>query len=234
MNALRAAAFYAALIVWTVAIGLAGAPALAMSRVTLAKFSRFWAKGVLALLAGTVGLRHRVVGEIPKGPVIVASRHQSAWETLALPTVLDDPAIVLKRELLWIPIFGWYLWRNQMVPIDREGGASAVRRMVRAARNAAAQCRPILVFPEGTRTAPGTRRDYHPGVYALYRDLELPVVPAALNSGLYWPRRSFAKRPGTITVEFLPAVLPGLSRYDFMAELRKRIDTATDRLLSSR
>jgi 1-acyl-sn-glycerol-3-phosphate acyltransferase len=234
MSFLRAAAFYAALIVWTVVMGVIGAPTLFMPRPVLARFSRRWAKGALAILAATIGLRHRVVGEIPHGRVIVAARHQSAWETLALPTVLDDPAIVLKRELLWIPIFGWYVARNDMVPIDRSGGGAALRRMIRAARRAVAQNRPILVFPEGTRTRPGARRDYHPGIYALYRDLGLPVVPVALNSGVFWPRRSFAKRPGTITVEFLPAIAPGLTREEFMAELRRRIEAATDALLAPR
>jgi 1-acyl-sn-glycerol-3-phosphate acyltransferase len=230
MNALRAAAFYAALVGWTVVMGIFGAPTLILPRATLARFSRLWAKGTIEILAATVGIRHRVIGEVPRGPIIVAARHQSAWETLALPTILDDPSIVLKRELTWIPIFGWYLARNRMVPIDRKGGGSALRRMVRAARAAVAHGRPILVFPEGTRTPSGVRRDYHPGVYALYRDLGLPVVPVALNSGLFWPRRSFAKTPGTVTVQFLPAIAPRLSRDEFMAELKDRIDTATEKL----
>lgn len=222
----RAFLFYAGLIAWTVLVGVVAVPTFALPRRVLVRAARLWAQGVVAWLAVTVGLRHRVRGAIPSGPVIVACRHQSAWETLALATVIDDPAVVLKHELLWLPIFGWYLARIGMIPIDRAGGAGALRRMVRAARHALAQGRPIVVFPEGTRVAPGVRRDYHPGIYALYRELALPVVPAALDSGAFWPRRSFAKRAGTITLEFLPAIAPGLARHDFMAELRRRIDGA--------
>jgi len=222
----RAVLFYAGLIAWTVLVGVVAVPSFALPRRVLVRAARLWAQGVVAWLAVTVGLRHRVRGAIPSGPVIVACRHQSAWETLALATVIDDPAVVLKHELLWLPIFGWYLARIGMIPIDRAGGAGALRRMVRAARHALAQGRPVVVFPEGTRVAPGVRRDYHPGIYALYRELALPVVPAALDSGAFWPRRSFAKRAGTITLEFLPAIAPGLARDDFMAELRRRIDGA--------
>ena len=230
MSSARALAFYLGLAAWTIALGVLFIPILILPRRLLVRASRLWAQGVLAWLRVTVGLRHRVRGDIPRAPVIVACRHQSAWETLAVAVVIDDPAIVMKQELLWLPIIGWVLAALGMIAIDRGGGAKALRALVRRARCAVDRHRPIVVFPEGTRVAPGVRRDYHPGIYALYRELKLPVVPAAVNSGHFWPRRAFAKRPGTIMLEFLPAIAPGQGREEFMAELRDRIEAACERL----
>jgi 1-acyl-sn-glycerol-3-phosphate acyltransferase len=144
--------------------------------------------------------------------------------------LLHDPAVVLKKELLNIPVYGWYTRKTQMIAVDRTGGAKALKDMVAAAQRAAGQGRPIFIFPEGTRTAPGTEADYQPGVAALYKRLDLPVVPVALNSGLFWPRRSFLRKPGTIVVEFLPPIAAGMDRKAFMNVLRERIETATRRL----
>ncbi len=234
MSVLRAVAFYAGLYLWTAAVGVASLPLYPLPRAAMLALSRGWAAGVLAILAATTGLRHRVLGgaHLPAGPAIVAAKHQSAWETFAFALILHDPAIVLKRILLWIPFYGWALARIGMIGIDRAAGARALRALTRSAAARVAEGRPILVFPEGTRVAPGARRPYQPGVYALYRALNLPVVPVALDSGLYWPRRSLAKRPGTIMVEFLPPIAPGLGRAAFMAELEDRIETATGKLVS--
>src|SRR5207245_6715806 len=149
--------------------------------------------------------------------------HQSAWDALILPVVLSDPAPVVKRELLLVPIYGWYAARAGSVPIDRKAAVGAVRRMIAAARPIAAAGRPMVIFPEGTRVAPGERRPYQPGVAALYQALALPVVPAAVNSGLYWGRRSFVKRPGRIIIEFLEPIPPGWPRAQLMAEIEERI-----------
>jgi 1-acyl-sn-glycerol-3-phosphate acyltransferase len=154
-------------------------------------------------------------------------KHQSAWDTLILPVVLGDPAVVIKRELLWVPFYGWYAARAGSIAIDRRGGAGALRRMLADAREAAEQGRAIVIFPEGTRTAPGQTLTYQPGVAALYQALALPLVPAAVNSGLYWGRRSFVKRPGRIVLSFLDPIPPGLPRRELMAELETRIETAT-------
>ena len=132
--------------------------------------------------------------------------------------------------LTFVPFFGWLLRRAGMIPVDRAGRASALRDMIGQAKQRTVQGRPLLIFPEGTRTAPGERRPYHPGVAALYGQLGLPVVPVALNSGLFWGRRQFVKRPGTITLEFLPAIPPGLPRKAFMAELERRLEGASARL----
>jgi 1-acyl-sn-glycerol-3-phosphate acyltransferase len=154
-------------------------------------------------------------------------KHQSAWDTLILPVVLGDPAVVIKRELLWVPFYGWYAARAGSIAIDRRGGAGALRRMLADAREAAEQGRAIVIFPEGTRTAPGQTLTYQPGVAALYQALALPSVPAAVNSGLYWGRRAFVKRPGRIVLSFLEPIPPGLPRREVMAELETRIETAT-------
>lgn len=226
---LRAGLFNLGFFVWTAAVCLTLWPAIPMGRAAMQRCADLWARGVFALLAGTVGLRHRVEGleNLPQGPAILASKHQSAWDTIVYYRILDaDPVYVLKRELTWIPILGWYLRRVGMVPVDRKGGAAALRRMTAAARAVLAQGRRIVIFPEGTRTAPGTRRPYHPGIAALYTASDVPVVPVALDSGDYWPRRSFLKRPGIITLRILPPIPSGLDRRAFVAELERRIEEA--------
>ena len=187
-----------------------------------------------AVLRLVVGLSYEVRGRerLPSGPAIIASKHQSAWETLIFHVLVPDLAVGLKYELTRIPIFGWYLMRGGAIRIDRGGAARALRSLVDGARAAAARGVSILIFPEGTRRAPDDPPDYKPGVAAVYTALDLPVVPVALNSGLFWSRRSFMKRPGRITVEFLEPIPPGLDRRTFMAELQRRIETATARLVA--
>jgi 1-acyl-sn-glycerol-3-phosphate acyltransferase len=144
--------------------------------------------------------------------------------------LFHDPAIVLKKELLRIPIWGWYLQRSGMIPIDRGGAAKALAGMMAAAHKAVAENRKIVIFPQGTRTAPGEQRPYKSGVAALYQELNLPVVPMALNSGLLWPKNSFMKKPGVITIEFLPPIAPGLARSEFMTRLKDALESAADQL----
>ncbi len=196
--------------------------------------ARFWMHGLQVVLRLVVGLSYEVRGRnrLPSGPAIIASKHQSAWETLIFHVLVPDLAVGLKYELTRIPIFGWYLMRGGAIRIDRGGAARALRSLVDGARAAAARGVSILIFPEGTRRAPEDPPDYKPGVAALYTALDLPVVPVALNSGLFWSRRSFMKRPGRITVEFLEPIPPGLDRRTFMAELQRRIETATARLVA--
>jgi 1-acyl-sn-glycerol-3-phosphate acyltransferase len=229
MSWLRALAFNIAFFVVTAVLGVAALPLLLAPRRTAMRFGRFWAQCVLALLKAIVGLDGEIRGieHLPTGACLIAMKHQSAWDALILPVVLGDPAVVIKRELLWLPFYGWYAARAGSITIDRRGGAGALRRMVAAAREAVAAARPIVIFPEGTRTAPGQRLTYQPGVAALYQALAVPLVPAAVNSGLYWGRRSFVKRPGRILLEFLAPIPPGLPRREVMEELESRIETAT-------
>jgi 1-acyl-sn-glycerol-3-phosphate acyltransferase len=232
MSWLRALAFYIAFFGVTALFGAAGLPLLLAPRRWVMRFGRVWARCVLALLRTIVGLDGDVRGleHIPSGPSIIAMKHQSAWDTLILPLILDDFAVVLKRELLFVPFYGWYAARAGSIAIDRRGGAGALRRMVAAARQAVAAGRPVVIFPEGTRTAPGQRLAYQPGVAALYQALGLPVVPAAVNSGLFWGRRSFVKRPGRITLAFIEPIPPGLPRRQLMSELESRIEARTSAL----
>ena len=234
MIALRSLAFNLALYLFTAPMAIFGLPVMLMPRRWAAIFGAAWAAGVLKILGWCTGLTHEVRGRenLPDGAAIIAMKHQSAWDTFALTVIFDDPAIVLKKELMLVPFYGWYLWKAGMIAIDRSAGASALRTMVAAAQRAVSAGRPIVIFPEGTRTAVGSRRPYQPGVAALYRQLDAPLVPVAVNSGLYWARRAFTKRPGRIIVEILPAIPPGRERRAVMAELEERIEAATARLVS--
>jgi 1-acyl-sn-glycerol-3-phosphate acyltransferase len=230
---LRSLCFNVGWYVGTVTIALAGTPILLLPRHAVVAWAKFWIRFCLWWLRVTVGLTHRLSGleNLPAGPVIIASKHQSSWETLAYTLLFSDAAIVLKRELLFIPVVGWAMARAGNIAVERGDGAAALRGLVRQAKAVIADGRSILIFPEGTRVAVGDERPYQVGTAALYRQLGVPVVPVALNSGLFWGRRQFIKRPGVIDVEILPAIAPGLSRDAFMTTLRKRIEGATDRLI---
>ncbi len=164
------------------------------------------------------------------GPVIVAAKHQAAWDTFALNSLMRDPALVMKAELLSVPLYGRFCRKFELIPVQRELGPAALRQMTREARSRAAEGREIFIFPEGTRKTPGDAPDYKPGVALLYQDLKLPVCPLALNSGMFWPRRSFLRYPGTIVAEFLDPIPPGLPRQEFMERLQAGIETASNRL----
>ena len=195
---------------------------------------RNWAKIILFLHRTIVGARLEVRGRenLPPGGTIVASKHQSMFETFALIPLLKNPTIVMKRQVRWWPIFGQYTIKTGMIHIDREGKTSALRQLAARAREEIDKGREIIIFPEGTRRAPGTPPDYQTGIALLYRTLNVPVVPVAVNSGLFWPRRKFLRYPGTIVLEFLPAIPPGLDSRAFLTRLQSVIETASDRLLA--
>jgi 1-acyl-sn-glycerol-3-phosphate acyltransferase len=231
---LRGLLFDALFFLWTALFCLLVLPAFPfLSPAGMRRVARFWERVILVLLRFTVGLRHEVRGRehLPAGPVIIASKHQSAWETLVFHVLVPELAVGLKEELTRIPVFGWYLMRAGNIRIDRGAAARAIRSLVEGAKEAVAGGLSVLIFPEGTRSAPGDPPDYKPGVVALYNALRLPVVPVALNSGLFWGRRSLVKRPGRIVVQFLEPIPPGLERKAFMQTLEQRIETATARLI---
>ena len=232
MQTIRALAFTVLFYGWTTLLGIAVLPVLLGPPRAILGYGRFWVQGAFAILRITVGISHQVRGQhlLPEGPVILAMKHQSAWDTLAINLLARDPAIVLKKELLQIPVFGWCLSRVRHIAVDRQGGSASLRQMMAQTRARVAEGRPIVIYPEGTRTRPGTRQPYHAGIAALYGALDLPVVPVALNSGLFWPRRSLQMNPGTITVEYLPPIAPGLDRKSFMHDLETAIETAADTL----
>jgi len=174
----------------------------------------------------------RGLDKIPRGAVLVASKHQSLWETFALMLVLEDPAYILKRELMFIPFFGWYAWKDAMIPVDRGRGSQALTEMTTRAREELARGRQIIIFPEGTRRAPGAEPNYKFGVAHVYADTGVACVPLALNSGLFWPRRSIRRYPGTIVVEALDPIPPGTDKPFFADMLKQRIEGATARLIA--
>lgn len=194
---------------------------------------RPWARGALWLAKIVLGITHEVRGKkhITNQPVIYAAKHQSAWDTCVFLTLLDAPCYVLKRELLRIPFWGWYLWRMGMIAIDRSGSASTMKQMLRDAKARVAEGRTIVIYPEGTRTKPGAAPVYHPGVMALYSQLDIPVIPVALNSGMFWGKNAFLKKPGKIVISFLPPIAPGLPKKEFMQSLQTQIETESAQLL---
>ena len=185
---------------------------------------------LLRVIAGT-RLEVRGREKLPKGAYLVVSKHQSAWDTFGLVPLFRDPAIVLKDELKWIPFYGWFCVKFEHILVKRDKAAKALKQMISDAQSRAAEGREIVIFPEGTRQAPGAPPDYKPGYVALYEALELPCVPLALNSGLFWPRRQLVRHPGTIVVEFLDPIPPGLPRKEFRAILEVRLEAASQRLV---
>jgi 1-acyl-sn-glycerol-3-phosphate acyltransferase len=222
--------FYATMIVLMVV----GLPALFFGRKAILALARTWSRFSLWLLKVVCGTsaEFRGLENIPKGACIIAPKHQSFWETFALILYFDDFAYVLKRELTFIPVFGWYLQRGGQIAINRATARTALRQLVVKAKVLFAEGRQLFLFPEGTRRAPGAPPAYKAGVAYLYEKTRVPCLPIALNSGLFWPRRSFLRFPGTIIVEFLPVIAPGMKRDAFLRKLQWRIESATDRLIA--
>ncbi len=186
---------------------------------------------LLKLICGT-GLEVRGHDKLPKSACLVVSKHQSAWDTFALISLFRDPAIVLKDELKWIPVYGWFCVKFGHILVKRDKASIALKALIRDARARVAAGREVVIFPEGTRTAPGAAPDYKPGYVALYEALDVAAVPVALNSGLYWPRRSFLRYPGTIIVEFLDPIAPGLPRAEFRRCIEVALEAASTRLIA--
>jgi 1-acyl-sn-glycerol-3-phosphate acyltransferase len=230
---LRSLLFNLCFFVWSMLAAIIFAPIFIISPHVSALAGRPWALGTLWLARLICGIRHEVRGReyMTDQPLIYASKHQSAWDTVIFLTLFKWPAYVLKRELLSIPLWGWYLWRMQMIAIDRSAGGSSIKHMIRQTKEALSLQRPIVIFPEGTRKKPGATPQYHPGTIALYNQLKVPVVPVALNSGCYWGKNAFMKFPGTIVIEFLPPIAPGLTKDEFREKLQTAIETASQRLL---
>ena len=192
-----------------------------------------WARLSSLGLRVFVGLNFEVRGQenIEEGPIIYAAKHQSAWDTFAYFLLVKDPSYILKKELSLIPFWGWCARRYGAVIVDREGGGVALRKMVSDVKDRIKKKMPIIIFPEGTRSRPGHTGSYQPGIAALYKNSGVSVIPVAVNSGVYWGRRSFKKIPGTIVIEFLPAIRPGIPREEFMEKLQFQIESATNHLV---
>lgn len=226
---LRTFLFYFSFYTWTLILAILAIPVVFLPKPVAYRFVKLWSGGVLWLLRLCCGLGYEIRGRehIPDSPAIYAIKHQSAWETLALLTITPPLTAVLKKELLNIPIYGWYMRKLGMIPIDRSAGAGAMKKVIRRARVMLAAGRSFMIAPEGTRVPPGETRRYQPGVVALYKDLGLPVIPVALNSGLFWPKGRWIKPPGTVLIEFLPPVAPGLGKDALLETLKAKIEPAT-------
>jgi 1-acyl-sn-glycerol-3-phosphate acyltransferase len=211
----------------------AALPTLVLPRPALFHVVRFWARTSLWLLRAVCGIKAEFRGleKIPPGPLLVASKHQSTWETFALIPLFADPAFILKRELMWLPLYGWFAWKAGMIPVDRGARAQALAAIGARARVELARRRQIIIFPEGTLRRPGAEPAYKYGIVHLYAETGVACLPIALNSGLFWPRRTFRRNPGTIIVECLDPIAPGLDKKDFAELLQQTIESATARLI---
>jgi len=209
-------------------------PTFLMPRRAILGMAKLWGRTSLWLLRNVCDLKveFRGLEKIQPGPLIVAAKHQSTWETFALLSLFDDPTFIIKRELMWIPLFGWFTVKGRMVPVRRGAGSQALIEMAANARNEIRSGRQLIIFPEGTRRRPGAEPRYKFGVAHLYSEVGVPCVPVALNSGLFWRRRSFLKLPGTVRVEFLDPIAPGLDKQIFLDRLQNVIETATARLIA--
>jgi 1-acyl-sn-glycerol-3-phosphate acyltransferase len=238
MQYIRSRTFDVFMVIWTIALG-AAIPFLALARRPswVRLFSRIWCRGLMAGLKWIVGLTYEVIGEgnIPKGPAFFVCNHQSMWETLAASIVIPDVAIVIKKELLSVPIFGWYLKRSPMILINRTAGAKSLREMMREASAAVAEGRSILIFGEGTRCEVNERRPFRIGVVALYQKLGIPIVPMAVNAGLFWDNDSLMKYGGKVIVSFLPQLSfrPDASQAEVLSTIQNVVQDEKDRLVKN-
>lgn len=221
--------FYMLLVFWNVV----AIPTFLMPRRAFMAVAKTWARSSVWLMRVICNTRLEVRGleKIPDGPLIVASKHQSLWETFALMQFFDAPLFIYKRELAWIPFFGWYLMKSGMIGVDRSGGMRSLMEMARRAPKEIRSGRQLIIFPEGTRTPVGAPPDYMTGVGQIYTSSGVPCLPVALNSGLFWPRRTFMRYPGTLVVEFLDPLPAGLSRKEFIVRIATVIEAATNRLV---
>lgn len=236
---LRSWTFKAAFVLLTLVTALYSLPLLLLKveRRRLLPISSGWARGVDWLLRRVAGIDIEIQGRehLPPGSFLLAAKHQSQWDTSVVLRLFDNPAVVLKQELLRIPVYGRFCLALGMIAVDREGGARALKDMLRAAGEAARQGRVLVIFPQGTRTLPGEAAPYQPGVAAIYREAGVPVVPAAVNSGFFWPKQGWPRFAGRqprpkIVLRFLPPIAPGLKRDAFMTELEQRIEAGNAQL----
>ncbi|HET9904257.1 MAG TPA: lysophospholipid acyltransferase family protein [Xanthobacteraceae bacterium] len=213
---------------------VAAIPTLVMPHRAILGMAKFWARTSVWLLRVVCGTRveWRGLDKLPRRGVLVAAKHQSTWETFALVPLFDEFAFIVKRELMWVPLFGWFMAKGGMIPIDRGARTLTIPAMIARAREALRCGRAVIIFPEGTRRPAGAEPAYKFGIARLYAGARVPCVPIALNSGLFWPRRRFLRYPGTIVVEILDPIPPGLDEKAFFARLQREIEAASGRLIA--
>ena len=223
--------FYATMIFFLILCS----PVLLMPRIYAIRALQVWGRTANWLMTTLCNIKVEVRGaeNIPEGPLLVAGKHQSLWETLMLPTLFNDPCMVEKKELFYIPIYGWpYTYKFRMIGVDRSAGSKALKDLIARGREEVAAGRQIIILPEGTRKAVGAKPDYKPGAAALYTALNVPCIPFGLNAGQFWPRRTFLRFPGTIVIEFGKAIPPGLPRKAFQQLMEAAIEGITEKLVN--
>lgn len=232
--AVRSLVFVVAFYLWSLAYVITILPLLFAPPRVMVKSWIPWSVGIRVLLRVICGIRVELRGRqhMPTGAGLVAPKHQCMFDVFAQFAWLPHSCFVTKKELMWIPFLGWYAAKARMIVVDRAGHATALKKMVREARERFADNRQLVIFPEGTRGTPGAPGDYKPGIAALYRELEVPVHPVATNAGVHWPAHGFLRRPGTIVFEYLEPIPPGLKRAEFMRILEERIETKSTELLA--
>src|SRR5258708_6821126 len=223
--------FYLLLVFWVIV----GIPTFLMPRWAILNVARYWARSSIWLMRVICNTKveYRGLEKIPKGPLIVASKHQSMWETFALLQFFDQPLFIVKRELMWIPFFGWSLKKSNIIGIDRSAGARSLLHIARRASEAVRRGRQLVIFPEGTRTPVGAPPHYNTGIAQIYVGCGVTCLPVARNSRLFWPRRPFIRYPGTPMGAFLDPLPPGLSRREFIARISTVIEEASNRLVET-
>jgi 1-acyl-sn-glycerol-3-phosphate acyltransferase len=230
---LRTFLFYLLLVFWTVFLGILCLPFLFLPIKYLHQPSRLWILGIFFLLKHICNISHKLIGleNIPQYPVLIASKHQSAFETFALYFYLSKSTFIHKKQLFFIPIFGQYLKKINMISIDRNGGVSTIRKMFSQAKKKIDDGFSIIIFPEGTRKKPGDIPDYKSGFVGLYKELNIEILPVAVNSGKYWPKHSIIKKPGNIIIKFLPIIKSQLDRKTVLQEIENKIEKATNKII---
>jgi len=232
---LRSLVFNVLFYIVFVVLAIVALPTFLMPIGALKSIVGLWANATQLLMRVICNIKveFRGAGKIPRGPLVLVVKHQSFWETFALVPLLEHPIFILKRQLMRIPVFGQFLVKFGMIGIDRSAGVKALLEMTRRARSAVLSGSQLVIFPEGTRRPPGAAADYKTGFAQIYSACGVPCLPVALNSGLFWPRRTFMRYPGTLVVEFLDPLPPGLPKDEFISRVRDTIEEATARVVEA-
>jgi len=236
MTAIRSIIFNIYFPLWTVFLAIISTPFHFAPQRIASRVGHVWSTGIMIGLRFICGIKYEISGKenLPEEPYVIACKHQSAWDTAIFLKLIDGPAYILKKSLMSYPFFGRYLKTMCMIPVDRDGGSAALKQLQKDVNDRLEKKRCVVIFPEGTRTSPGERVKYQPGIALIYKDLpkDVPVVPVALNSGCFWGRNSFLKTPGTIQMHYLKPIYPGLNRKEFIKQLEDSIETKSTDLIA--
>ena len=229
----RSILFYLLLSAWTLFLGIVCIPYLFLPSVYLRQSVRLWIKGIFFLLKNICNITHEIRGleHIPSHSVLVVSKHQSAFETFALFYYIPKSLFIHKKQLFWIPIFGQYLKKINMISIDRAGGATTMRAVLKKSKRRVSEGFSIIIFPEGTRKKPGADPDYKSGFTGIYKEIQTPILPVAVNSGYCWPKHTFIKKPGHIIIQIMKSLPANLERIVVLKKVQKTIEDATNKII---